>query len=296
MKNKTVLVTGSLGFIGSHVLSHFSYNGWKAFGWDIADKDNTKYVDLSKKESIIEEIIKIEPDVIVHCAGNANVNSSVVDPEMDYNKNVVITKNLLDSLPSLKSKPRIVFLSSAAVYGNQDVLPICEDAPLNPLSPYAKHKIMCEDMCTSLNRDGYDVKIARIFSVYGNGLKKQIFWDMHNKIKETNKLEMFGTGNESRDYIHVNDLLNVLYILATADTDEVIFNVANGEEVYIKDVAKMFAKINGIEEVYFNGVEMKGNPINWRADISKIKKLGYKQGVSLYEGINSYSNWVKANE
>lgn len=291
---KKVLVTGSSGFIGSHVLNHFINCGYETYGWDVYANDiKEKQIDLTNAESVNSELKILLPDIIIHCAGNANVNDSVIDPDNDYIKNVIVTQNLLTSVNKINKKPRIVFLSSAAVYGNQDKLPINEEAILNPLSPYAKNKILCEELCKKTNENGGDIKIARIFSVYGNGLRKQIFWDMYQKIKKERKLEMFGTGEESRDYIHINDLLNAIYLLATTDDTNVVYNVANGEETTIKEVANIFATINNIENVSFNGIEMKGNPLNWRADISRIRKIGYKKTINIYDGIKNYSDWVK---
>lgn len=292
---KKVFITGSNGFIGSHIMNYFLNKGYETIGCDIISSNTSYKVDLTSESETIDFINKETPDIVIHCAGNANVNSSVENPKMDYLSNVVVTQNVLKALKELNNKPRMVFLSSAAVYGNQELLPINEKATLNPLSPYAENKIKCEEMCKQANlEDSVEVKIARIFSVYGSGLKKQIFWDMHNKIVNTGKLEMFGTGNESRDYIHINDLLDVIFLLSTEETEYDVFNVANGEEIYIKDVAKMFAEVNNVKVVYFNGVEMKGNPLNWKADISRIKSLGYNPKISIKDGIKEYSDWVKS--
>ena len=191
---------------------------------------------------------------------------------------------------------RFVFLSSAGVYGNPAVLPIKEDAQMNPLSPYALHKVMCEEICFFFIRNySFDIKIARIFSAYGAGLKKQIFWDMHKKIEETGQLNMFGTGNESRDYIHIDDVVQALYLIATCNSDEVVFNVANGQETTIRQATELFAEYSciGKDKINFNGYIREGDPINWRADISKISALGYKQTTDINCGIQDYCKWIK---
>lgn len=251
---------------------------------------------LSQSE-IEEELIKIRPDIIIHCAGSADVGKSVQNPAVDYEDNVTLTHNLLFAIHKCGlEKKRIVFLSSAGVYGNPKSLPITEDMPLNPISPYAVHKVMCEEMCKYFVAN-YDmnVKIARIFSAYGTGLKKQIFWDMHNKVVETGRLDMFGTGSESRDYIHVDDVVSALYLLATKKSHFTFFNIANGEEAAIRQVTEIFAKNEGVDKrnITFNGIVREGDPINWRADISRIKEIGYKQTVNIDEGIKDYCRWVK---
>lgn len=192
---------------------------------------------------------------------------------------------------------RFVFLSSAAVYGNPESLPINENAPVKPLSPYAVHKAMCEQLCMYFIRNyGTDIKIARIFSAYGAGLRKQIFWDMYTKQLRTGRLDMFGTGDESRDYIHIDDAAQAIYLLAVKDSQEYIFNVANGEEVTIRKAAELFAECAGLgrDKIRFNGIRREGDPLNWRADITKLIELGYKQTVDLKAGLKDYFLWAQA--
>lgn len=295
--NKKILVTGAAGFIGAKMLELFTNKGYNASGWDRINTKNIKSIDMLDKSSVVTALQYLQPDIIVHCAGSADVGKSVQDPETDYVGNVTITHNLLFALHKLQmEKVRIVFLSSAGVYGNPVSLPITEDMPVNPLSPYALHKVMCEDMCRYFNRNyEMNIKVARIFSAYGSGLRKQIFWDMHIKEEKTGKLEMFGTGNESRDYIHVNDVIQALYLLATTESKDMIFNVANGEETTIRQVTNWFAECAGIsaDKIFFNGFVREGDPINWRADNSRIKKIGYKKSIEMKDGIQEYVNWVR---
>lgn len=297
---KKVLVTGASGFIGNKLARYFICKGFEVEGWDRTD-NNHEFpiikVDMLDMEVIGNRLALIRPDIIIHCAGSADVGRSVMDPYSDYEGNVTVTHNLMFTLHKLGlEKARFVFLSSASVYGNPVSLPITEDMPLNPLSPYAVHKVMCEELCKYFARNyGMNVKVARIFSAYGAGLRKQIFWDMYQKQKNTGRLDMFGTGNESRDYIHVEDVVQSLYLLATKDSEHVIFNVANGEEVTIREATEMFADAAGIDDsnIAFNGVVREGDPLNWRADISRISSLGYKKTIEMTTGINEYIQWVK---
>lgn len=296
-----VLVTGAMGFIGSKLIKKFIENGYAVDGWDIVSGNRSGVavhrVDMCDEPCVIKNLKICNPDIIVHCAGSADVGKSVQYPEMDYSGNVTVTHNMLFALHKLhKENMRFVFLSSAGVYGNPASLPITEDMQVNPLSPYALHKVMCEEMCRYFARNyKMDVKIARIFSAYGKGLRKQIFWDMFIKAKTSGKLQMFGTGNESRDYIHVDDVIEALYILATTKSNEVIFNVANGEEITIRQATEWFAEYAGVSEdkIEFNGVVREGDPINWKADISKIKVLGYKKTVDMKGALKEYYKWAE---
>lgn len=293
---KKVLITGAQGFIGSKMLKLFTQKGCNAFGWGRVNMENVETLDMLDESAVMSMLDHMRPNIVVHCAGAADVGKSVLYPETDYAGNVTITHNLLFGLHKLYlEKTRVVFLSSAGIYGNPKSLPITEDMPVNPLSPYALHKVMCEDMCWYFVRNyGMNIKIARIFSAYGAGLRKQIFWDMYRKAQKTGKLEMFGTGRESRDYIHVDDVAQALYLLATTESDDVVFNVANGEEVTIRQATEIFAKCAGVpmENISFNGVTREGDPLNWRANNSKIRKLGYVKRVDMLDGLQEYVEWL----
>lgn len=294
---KKVLITGAGGFIGAKMLQTFQSKGYSVCGWDRMNQEKVQCVDMLDAAAVMDGLQRVKPDIVVHAAGSADVGKSVQEPDMDFCGNVAITHNLLFGLHKLHMEgTRVVFLSSAGVYGNPSSLPITEDMPVNPLSPYALHKVMCEDMCRYFKKNyGMDVKVARIFSAYGAGLKKQIFWDMHCKAESTGRLEMFGTGNESRDYIHVDDVAQALYLLATTESKDIIFNVANGEEVTIRQVTEIFAKYANVpaENISFNGVIREGDPLNWRADISRMLKLGYSKTVSITPGLEDYWKWCR---
>lgn len=299
---KKVLVTGADGFIGSKIAQKFLLNGYEVLGWDRNQRTapfRIEAPDMSDIEAVVKALEEFNPDIVVHCAGSADVGKSVRNPEIDFHGNVVLTHNLLFAMHRLGiDNRRLVFLSSAGVYGNPKSLPITEDMEVNPLSPYAIHKVMCEDLCKYFAQNyKMDVKIARIFSAYGAGLKKQIFWDMYNKAAN-GTLPMFGTGCESRDYIHVTDVVNSLFLLATTASTDIIYNVANGEEVTIKEATEIFAKHVGIPaaQISFNGIVREGDPLNWRADISRIKNLGYRKSIEMDDGLKDYVMWCGAQE
>lgn len=295
-----VLITGAAGFIGGETARHFLRKGYGVVGWDRTEAQDgfpVLRLDMTDENAVRDGLQALRPDIIIHCAGSADVGKSVEDPASDYTGNVTVTHHLLfGMLKAGLEKSRMVFLSSAGVYGNPRELPITEDTPLNPLSPYAVHKVMCEDLCRFFAvHHGMNIRIARIFSAYGAGLRKQIFWDMHRKWKTTGRLDMFGTGNESRDYIHVKDLISALYLLATAEEAELVCNVANGREVTIREATELFARCAGVPEdrISFNGVVREGDPLNWRADIHRIVKMGYTQTVSMADGIREYAQWAE---
>ena len=300
-----VLITGNNGFIGSRIENSYRQSGVELYGWDIQGVQKKgepcEQRSLLDFEDVCAVLSAIKPDVIIHCAGNANVNTSVADPMMDLQGNGITTHNLLFSMKKLEmTQCRFILLSSAAVYGNPEDLPITESSRINPLSPYALHKHFAENICFFMARNyGMDVKVLRIFSAYGPGLRKQLFWDMHQKLRQTGELVMFGSGLESRDYIYIDDLVAAIRIVADrAPREELVYNIANGEETTIREAVTCFARSKGVSEdiIHFTGKRREGDPINWRADVSKLKALGYVQMVPFEEGIRNYVQWADQKE
>ena len=299
--DKKVLITGCNGFIGSHLVDFYSSNGYEVYGLDIKinrqNISNCKFIECNLQDDNISEIYKeISPAIFIHCAGNASVGMSVEYPEMDFDSNVGVLYKTLSSIVRANINPKFIFLSTAAVYGNPKKLPISEETATAPISPYGLHKKMCEDLCEYYREiKGQNISVARIFSAYGEGLKKQILWDMYNKYKANGYIELFGTGSETRDFINIKDLVRALDLIIKDDKANFVYNVANGEEVSIKTLAVEYANILNIDadKIIFNGEVKKGDPLNWRADITKLQELGYKQFTGLGEGLKSYIDWVK---
>ena len=295
-----VLITGVNGFIGSHLAGRFMDRGHEVVGiarTAMSSAFKTYEMDLLKAD-LAPLLKKVCPDLIIHCAGSANVGYSIEYPEEDFKSNTWLTYKILNSMKeSGLFKSRFFLLSSAGVYGQPSELPVREDMPLNPISPYALHKKLAEDICKYyISQYGFDIKILRIFSAYGPGLKKQIFWDMYQKISNNGQLELFGTGNESRDYIYITDLTEAIYLIAMdKGAKYVVWNVANSVEIAIKDIAGIFMSVKGFpkDKICFNGQVRKGDPLNWRADISRLTEIGYRHMVSMEDGIRAYVKWVE---
>lgn len=297
-----VLITGDEGFIGKYLSQYYFSCNVDVYGWDIkgVHSSNSIYepANMMKQDDTERILAEIQPDYIYHCAGIADVRKSVENPLLDLESNYITTHNLLFAMKKLHMKNcRFILFSSAAVYGSPKCLPISEESTVHPLSPYALHKLAAEEVCRFVHaNDSLDTKIIRIFSAYGSGLKKQIFWDMYNKLQNTGKLELWGSGSESRDYIYIDDLINAVTLIAhQAPKDIIVYNVANGLETTIRQAAESFVDQIGADRsvIRFNGIVREGDPVNWKADISKLVKLGYRRSVSFDEGIRKYVKWVK---
>ena len=301
---KKVIITGVNGFIGSYMAQKCIQCGYDVIGIDVASIsiiNNVEYYQLNLFEDSIDDVLKIyKPFAMIHCAGMADVNYSVQHPDSDFASNVGISRKVLYSIKNVSNKTIFIFLSSAGVYGNPIKNPIDEKHEKNPISPYALHKSLVEVICEYFVKQyNIDVRILRIFSAYGVGLKKQIFWDMGQKIRKYNKLELFGTGDETRDFIYIEDLVCAIHLIMEAEkTVDITYNVANGIEISIRNIAEIFCDKCGLSKdlIIFNQCERFGNPKNWCADISKIKMLGYEPKIDIDVGIEKYVDWLRKIE
>jgi UDP-glucose 4-epimerase len=301
---KTVLVTGVTGFIGRYVARLFTNLGWSVVGIGTSSTENSplesiyKYYTLTLPSPKLFELIqKIRPHVCIHCAGRASVPLSVTYPSEDFNASVASTFNILEALRIHAPECRLIYLSSAAVYGNPEALPIQENYSLNPISPYGFHKSMCEELCKEYFKVyGIQSAITRIFSAYGPGLRRQVVWDICYKVLTLPEVSLQGTGQESRDFIHVKDVARAIYFLSESSTCEAeIFNLGSGNETTILSLSELvIKKLNKSTLIHFDGNVPAGNPINWRADVERLKNLGFVPEVSLDQGIDVYARWCQA--
>jgi len=296
-----IIIVGSKGFIGQYLLNHFRIKGFDVWGADICIISNAeRYFTVNEENSDFDPVFKSQTyDLCINCSGASNVPDSLNDPQVDYFLNSVNVFKILDSIRRLQPACRFINLSSAAVYGDPQYLPIKEDFDLKPLSPYGFHKFQAEQICKEFwTLFGIKTCSIRIFSVYGPGLKKQIFWDLYKKIKRGLPFTLFGTGNESRDFIYVLDVVRAIELVSKCSTFNAdVINIANGEEILIKDAVSIFVKFFKPEIPYsFSGDTRKGDPLNWKADISRLISFGYKPSVNLETGLQKFHNWISVND
>lgn len=296
-----VIILGSKGFIGQNLWSYLVGKEHEVWSADILvdttyperhfhiDASNINYFSIFKYEKY---------DLCINCSGAASVPESLIDPTRDYYLNTLNVFKILDAIKKFQPGCRFINLSSAAVYGNPQLLPIREDSKLIPLSPYGFHKLQAEQICKEFY-DLYGVQTCsmRIFSAYGNGLKKQLFWDLYIKAQAGLPFKLYGTGNESRDFIYIFDLVKAIELVSQhSDFQADIINTANGNEIFIKDaVAIFFSFFNSGISYSFSGEIRKGDPVNWVADISKLNSFGYQPSFNINTGLKKYYEWIKTN-
>jgi UDP-glucose 4-epimerase len=256
------------------------------------------YHRLTLPSAALADLIRHEePQVCVHCAGRASVPLSLEDPAADFRDSTVITFELLDAMRTSAPACRVIFLSSAAVYGDPTELPVREEHSLAPLSPYGFHKRQCELLCEEFSRVyGIRTASARIFSAYGPGLRRQVVWDICQKALADGSVRLRGTGRESRDFIHAADVARALLLLAeTAPARGETYNVATGEETTISQLAVLvLAALERDGSPSFDGVNPTGNPLRWQADVSRLHALGFSPSFPLEKGVRQVANWCVA--
>lgn len=292
-----IFILGSEGFIGSNLVRYFAARDHHVEGCDLTEYSSASYT--YHKHSILSPgfdavIGEGQFDVCINASGNGNVGFSMQHPFSDFEANTYAVAKTLDCLRRFQPQCRFIHISSAAVYGNPLVLPVKETAATDPVSAYGFNKLMSEQVCSEYHRlYNIPICIMRPFSVYGGGLKKQLLWDICNKLAAADEIELFGTGKESRDFLHVQDLVELTALLIDkADFNMGIYNAAGGREVTIRQVADFFEQYFGTgKKIHFNGQQKKGDPLNWQADIAKIEAIGFKNNTPLHHGIASYINW-----
>ncbi len=240
-----ILVIGSNGFIGRNVAQYIYNSGlYELYECDVVVdyvKPNYHLIDATNADyhTIFQ---KTKFEVCINCSGAASVPDSLINPLRDFTLNTYNVFKLLDAIRQYQPDCRFINISSAAVYGNPQTLPIYEQSDLNPISPYGIHKAQAEQICKMFH-DYYKIPTCslRVFSAYGPELKKQLYWDLFQKAKNTDSITMFGTGTETRDFIYIDDVVQAIFccLRNTLYQGESI-NVANGEEITINNAVSTF--------------------------------------------------------
>jgi dTDP-glucose 4,6-dehydratase/UDP-glucose 4-epimerase len=289
-----------MGFIGYHLKLYFTQALYEVYGCDIVDSYNQKnYIKIDNKFDYNILFKDNLYDVCINCSGAAYVSKSFDDTINDFEWNSFNVLKFLEIIKRQNPECKFINISSAAVYGNPLKLPVGEKDELLPISPYGYHKLISEYILDEYNKLwGIKTCSIRIFSAYGNGLKKQVLYDISKKILIENEIHLFGTGNETRDFIHIDDICRALECIIKLDNFQSSkINVANGEQISISEIIKIINKLwDHNKKIVFDGIEKQGDPVNWCADISLLKSYGYKQSVNIYDGIKRYINWIRSEK
>jgi len=309
IKKARILVTGGAGFIGSNLADGLCSNN------EVIVLDNLSSGALSNLEQSKARITFIEGDVldksvveklvadvefVFHLAANVGNVKSIEDPYFDMEVNIKGTLNLLEAC--LKSKiKKLVYSSSAAIYGDAEYLPIDEGHPLNPESPYAVSKLAAEKYCFAFHKvHGLPVVALRYFNVYGpkqgSSQYANVIPIFFRKIRDGEPLTIFGDGKQTRDFVNVKDVVAANILAAESEETFGIFNIASGKSTTVNELAGHVIGIMNSETERAYVPSRKGEVLHSLADISRAKKsLGFKPTVSIADGLRQYAEYLKAH-
>jgi UDP-glucose 4-epimerase len=310
-----VLVTGGAGFIGSHVVDKLMLDGHDVVVLDNLYSGNMinikhhlnesrfRFVEGDMRKALAVEKAIEGVDAVIHAAAIVSVPLSIENPVLTNEVNVLGTLNLLEA--SIKTKvKRFVYVSSCAVYGDAAKLPINEDSPVRPLSPYASSKLAAEEHCTFFfENHGLETVRLRYFNVYGPRQAASEYAGVMVKFLERIRRDqppvIFGDGEQTRDFVYVKDVVEATLLALNRDgVAGNLFNIGTGEVVTINKLCDVFLELTGKKHLKPIFKDAKpGEVRHSQGDITKATKLlGYSPKVPLKSGVREFINWSEIHQ
>lgn len=296
------IVTGGAGFIGSHLVEKLLNLGHHVTVIDNFSTGKAENLPASNKSLRIIELdirspenvfsIQGQFDGIFHLAALVSVPESIENPQKSFEINSCGTFYVLELARKLHI-PRFVFVSSAAVYGNTEKIPVSEDDPLNPLSPYGLEKMHGELLCKMYSGIfGFKARAARFFNVYGprqdpSSPYSGVISIFARRLFSGQEAVIYGDGLQTRDFIFVSDVADCLInFMLDAKTPNDVYNVGTGKSITLADLYKTICEILHIELNPRFQDARPGDIRHSRADISRIQKdFSFQPKYSIKDGL-----------
>ncbi|CQR74884.1 GDP-6-deoxy-D-mannose reductase [Sporomusa ovata DSM 2662] len=296
MNNRCVLITGSQGFIGSHLTRWIKQWYPQALVIGTSRKKIAREgqidVDLTEKESVGELIQRVRPDCVFHLAGTLYANNF----EQFYEGNIKTTINIAEAVKDSKLQTRIILLGSAAEYGNVMVkdLPLTEEQSTAPVSFYGLSKVCQTEVARYYSNQGLNIVTARVFNVFGRGISRHLsigsFLYQIDKIVSGAAAPVLVTGNltAQRDYLFIEDVCSALVCLAEKGISGEIYNVCAGHSVSMQWMLGQMIHATGIKvEIVVDPAKYKLiDVMNIYGSYDKIARIGgWQPRITVEEGI-----------
>jgi len=316
LKQKSILITGAAGFIGSHLtdtlLKHDNflvlidnlndyYPGKERRLNSILQNYEPKKDYILLKDNILNPKIynKIDSniDYIFHLAAQAGVRYSIAHAsEISYN-NIIGTINFLEFAKKIEDIKRFVFSSSSSVYGNPIYTPCDENHPKNPISPYAISKLASEIYINYyFKHQNIPSTILRFYTVYGPHSRPDMaIAKFFKRIREDQPLIIFGDGEQLRDFTYISDIIDgIILSCENSDATGEIFNLGNSNPISINNLIKIMYKMTkSPKKVHYDDPQM-GDVNITHSNIEKAKKIfNFNPKVRIEEGLIKYYEWLK---
>ena len=304
----SALVTGGGGFIGSNlarllldegygvaILDNF-LSGYRA---NVEALPNARLIvgDVRDPDAVAEAIAGA--DVVFHLAASVGNTRSIERPIEDSEINVIGTLRVLEAARA-HDVGKIVFSSSAGIFGELKHLPIAEDHPVEPDSPYGASKLAAEKLCLSYTKL-YDMEAIclRYFNVYGPNQRYDAYGNVipifAHRLVHGETITIFDDGEQTRDFVNVHDVTRANLLAARADGVSGAFNVASATSITINELVSVMGSVSGIEPRVEHAPPRKGDVRHSLADISAARaRLGYEAECDLEAGLAEYMAGVKA--
>ncbi|WP_238477079.1 NAD-dependent epimerase/dehydratase family protein [Natranaeroarchaeum sulfidigenes] len=293
--DRTVLVTGGAGFIGGHIAARLAAEN------DVRVLDNlstgstdhlpaeVEFVQGDLRDSSALDWATDGVDVIFHQAGLVSVDESIEEPVRSHRTNATATVELLER--ARQEDARIVVASSCAIYGDPEQTPIAEDAPKRPKSPYAVDKLAI-DQYTRTFAELYDIDAIplRYFNVYGPGQTggeySGVITAFLEQARSGEPITVHGDGEQTRDFVHVSDVVDANLAAATTDHTGRAYNVGTGTSTSIRKLAELVRDVVGSRSEIVHRDARQGDVRHSEADLSRARELlKYEPTISLENGL-----------
>ena len=311
IESKIALVTGAAGFIGSHLVDRLIADGYSVTGIDDLSSGTLDNLpsgfDLRKMDirdpDVQSVVAELRPDIVFHLAAQISVSISAREPKLDADVNIGGALNLLEGIRTVDGETaKIVYITSGGTaYGDPDMVPADESTPVRPLSPYGASKLAVETYLPIYEKlCGLNYSIIRLANVYG---PRQ---DPHGEagvvaifakaMLARKPLTIFGDGNDERDYIYVQDVVDAIARAAEV-TLPGPFNVGTGIGTITNRIFELVAENCGHSEAANHGPDRLGDVNRISLDPSKAKReLGWESQVSLEDGLKTTVDWFKQQD
>ena len=313
---KKIVVTGCAGFIGSNLIDKLlSLKSDQIIGIDNLSTGQKRFIDKALKNRNFK-FIKMDllnlnllkkkfknVKIVYHLAANADVRSGFDHPKKDLEQNAICTFNILEAM-RYNSVEKIIFTSTAPIYGDTRIFPTPENAPIpNQTSLYGSAKLYCESLIQSYC-EGYNFQswIFRFVSILGPRYTHGHVFDFYTQlnINKENKLKILGNGLQKKSYLNVKDCVSAILIATKKANKKInIFNLGCDEFINVNKSAKTICKKLNVKPKFF----YTGGKSGWIGDqpfvflkTKKIRKLGWKNKFNIEESIKMTVNWLQSNE
>ena len=307
-----VLITGGLGFIGSHLVEKLSNKNneiiiltktlsKKANLQNLAKNVKIKKINLIDFQKVGRIIEEFKPDVIIHLAGNTSHSKSFEKPLQDVDSNTKTTLFMLEKIRELKSSCKFMLGSTFIVIGRPKKLPVNENTPCNPTTIYGTNRLASEHLC-KIYHDVYGINtnIFRITNSYGpreqvKPNKNAVNFLIHQALKNK-KISIYNKGEFFRDLIFVDDVINGIVTILKKGKPGELYWISSAKKMWFKKFAEVLQKITKCEISFppTPSYTKKVDVGNFVVNNSKLKKLGWKPEVDINSGVRKTINYFNS--